>query len=145
MPVAVPHNRVPELEPKQVAVSLAFAILPALVLFILILYIWESAPAILFWIALIVFTYLLYGKRSIRERASGMLFWLAMEAFLAPLAFAVHLLTLVMEEGQTIFDEIVVLLLIVAAAVIFLLIGGVLLLVSRRLEPDESAGDIEPS
>lgn len=120
--------------------ALGFALLPAFGAYMLVsLAAYEVMPVVLL-LAIPIFGYLIYRKETRNDMASGMFFWLAVEAFLSPLAAIVYTssysaaetTTAAEQAGAAIGGGIVT----VLAFVVGLPVGIVLYLISRRLETE---------
>jgi len=83
---------------KDLVVSIAFAFVPSIVLAIeLAMSVNQESPAML-WIPWIGFTYLLYRHGSLRDKATAVLFYLAVESFLFPVVIAVATFVIVLRQ-----------------------------------------------
>lgn len=102
-----------------------------------------NAIVLVFFVGIPIFAYLFYQRQSIKSMGSGMLFWLAIEAFLMPLAAIVYTFAFSAAETSSEAEQAGAAigggLLTVIAFVIGIPVGLVFYLLSRKLEPDESA------
>lgn len=127
---------------KFVGAAILFALLPAFGAYMLVSVAANVVIGVIFFVTIPIFAYLFYQRRSIKSMGSGMLFWLAIEAFLMPLAAIIYTFAFSAAETSTEAEQAGAAIgggiLTVMAFVIGIPVGLVLYLLSGRLEPDES-------
>lgn len=121
-------------------VASTIAVVPAFVAYMLVTVAANTTLGWTFLIALPVFSYLLYQRHSAKAMAGGAAFWLAIEAFLSPLALGVYSVVYASSETTTAAEQtgaaIGGFMLTAGAFVIGVPVGIVLYLLSKRLDVD---------
>lgn len=122
-----------EINERDLAFSLGAGFIPTIGLFLLLAISIENWVKSLSLIGWVLFTWSAYNREGIQSRIGLGLFWLSAEAFLAPVAMLIFLIS--GESGGLDFAALI------ANAIIFVVtwmlawvVGIVIYLVSRRLE-----------
>lgn len=123
------------IDPASAAVSVVLALVPGvvfLVMWILAIWDWALPAAIVAWA---LFTWSVYNRERLTGRVGAVIFWLSIEALLAPIVYVAWWFRTPPSGGKvTIFEELAGAGVFVLGAFFCLIIGGVLYLISRRLE-----------
>lgn len=126
---------------KRVGKAIVIALLPAIAAYMLVSIAANEVLGVVFIVALALFAYLLYQYQTTKGMLGGMCFWLAIEAFLAPVAMLIYTFVYASEETSSAAGEAGAALggtfLTIVAFVVGIPLGIVLYLVSGRLEPSE--------
>lgn len=125
---------------QHIGGAVAFALLPAFGAYMLVSLAAYQIMPIVFWAGIPVFGYLIYRREGRGDMASGMFFWLSLEAFLSPLAAILYTMSYSAAETTTAAEQVGAGIgggiITIFAFLIGLPVGIVLYLISRRLDPD---------
>lgn len=132
------QHRLSNSDGRRLAIAIGAALPPSLMAYLLISLAVATSQVWTFWLALVGFTYLFSQQPGLRAQGASMLFLLAVETFLLPLAMVGYLVSAIGQtETATIYVGTVIDGVIFFAAVWLLSwsAGIALYLVSQRFEP----------
>lgn len=129
---------------RRAGAAFLFGLIPALGAYIGVSIALYDAVGIVLLIAIPVFTYLLYQRRTKKAMLGGVSYFLAIETLLTPLALLIYTFVFASQETTTAAGgagaAIGGFFLVVIAFVVGVPLAGVLYLISRKLDTEESRG-----
>ncbi|WP_257627596.1 zinc ribbon domain-containing protein [Haloplanus salinarum] len=131
------------------AKAVAVGFIPALGAYVGVSVAAYQAIGIVLVLGIPIFGYLLYQRSTVKAMVGGACFWLAIEAFLTPLALLIYTFAFASQESMTAAGQagaaIGGIILVIVAFLVGFPIGVVLYLISRRLDVDADDSTSEPS